>query len=309
MSDIMETLPTPESLDRHAAAAPEAEHLADVKAIEARKEAGAKNEAQMRDVLSAVQIKSSEIEEEDREENALAEKLAESAEMELATQGELDDPQAARQLTVDMNLVPLTVTGDGPGYYYDFNPYHSWQRWYTHNEGGVTEGKVHCDKDARKMHTYSLARGTGPGFTDDNYVTCWTKLYFAFWPRRNGHVRAYVPYTARGWYDIYANDKWHNSKSAKIDVDVEVQLLQNTWGGLVEDDLFNLKGDNIKRKDRIDVSRSLYSGGMPIGADKWVIAEVTLKAYAYASGSGSLARVSFWETDYLRVPYVRFDFS
>ena len=309
MSDMLETLPTTEWLDQQAEEIPEVEHGEDVQAIAARRETGKKSEAQMRDVLSALKIKSVDLDEENRQENALAEKLAEEAEKELAAAGDTDDQQLSTQLTLDLNLLPATVTGDGPGRYYDFHPYRCWNRWYTHNEGGITTGRVACDRSARRMHTYSRARGDGSGITDDNYVTSWVKLYFAFWPRRNGHVRAFVPYITRGWYQIYANDKWYNSKRAKIDVDVRVQLHQNYWGGYVRDDLFSLNDDNINRRGRIDRNRSLYSPGIPIGANKWVIAEVALKAYAYTSGGGSSAIVSFWDTDYVQVPYVRFDFS
>ena len=309
MNKMRESLPTAEWLDRHAAAAPDGEHLADVKAMLARREMGKKAEAEIRDVLGALKIKAVDVEAAEREDNAQAEKLVQTAEADLATIGHVEEAQLLEQITLDLNVLPATVTGDGPGQYYDFSPYHCWHRWYTHNEGGVTEGRVACDRTARRMHTYSRARGDGSGITDDNYVTSWVKLYFAFWPRRNGHVRAFVPYITRGWYQIYANDKWYNSKRAQIDIDVHVQLHQNYWGGYVKDDVFHLNSQNINRSGRIDTSRSLYSGGIPIGADSWVIAEVALKAYSYTSGGGSSAISSFWNTDYVHVPYVRFDFS
>jgi hypothetical protein len=309
MEELRRGLPKGDWLNKQAAIEPENEHAEDVKATKSYREIGKRNEAEMKDVLAKLNIRFSELEEKDRQEVADVEVLAEKAKTELAGQGPDDEAPLAEQLTLEMNAVPLTVTGSGPGHYYDFNPYHCWHNCYRHNEGGVTTGYSGCNRTSNRMQTYSYARGDGAGFWDDNYTTCWSKLYFAFWPRTNGHVRAYVPYQTRGWYHIYSNDKWYNSKSAKIDVDVHVRLHQNMWDGYVKDDVFHINSQNINRQGRIDLNRSLYSGSVAIGANQWVIAEVALRSQAYADGSGSNATVDFWGTDYVRVPYVRFDFA
>ena len=302
MTDMRTSLPKPEWIDQHAAKGPEAEQRDEVRAIEARREDAKRSEAEMADVLSALKIKSADLESQNSQASAAADKMAEAAEAELATPEGIEDTEILEQATIDANIVPATVTGDGAGHYYDFNPYHRWQRWDTHNEGGATEGRVSCSLAARKMYAYARARGDGSGITDDNYTTSWVKMYFALWPRQNGHVRALVPYTTRGYYQIYANDHWYDSKEAKIDVDMSIQLYQNYWGGYVRDDLFSLSSQNINRNGRLDMSRTMYSGGIPVSANKWVLAEVALKAYAYTSGGGSSALVSFWDNDYVYVP-------
>ena len=302
-------LPDREWLDQEAEREPEKQYAEEERAIAAHKEARKRTEAQTQDFLSRLRFKASDLEKENREENAYADESLKAVEEELASREEADETETMSLHSLDMNLAPQTVTGSGPGHYYDFNPYHCWWRWYTHNEGGRTTGRAGCSRSARKMYLDAYARGDGPGFWDDNYTTCWSKLFFAFWPRRNGHVRAFVPFTTRGWYRIYANDKWYNSKSAEVDLDVQVQLHQNYWGGRVKDDVFRIRSGNVNRSGRIDRSRTLYSGGIPVGANKWVIAEVTTRAHAYTSGGGSTARLAFWPPDNVFAPYVRFDFS
>lgn len=308
--DIMtQDLPNAEWIEEQAALEPEAEHAEAMKAIRDYKDIGKQNEAEMGDILSALKIKPSELDERERKEAEFATALADTAETELAGQGPGDDLDIARQITLETNILPETVSGTSPGNYYDHTPYNYWQRWYTHREGGSVEGRVSCDVTGRRLRSYSRARGDGAGFWNDNYTTSWTKFYYAFWPRRNGHVRAYVPFQTRGWYQIYANDKWYNDKSAKIEVDFSVKLRQNYWGGAVNDRVFSRRGDNINQNGRVDMNRSLYSGSIPVGANKWVIAEVAVRNYVHAQGGGSNATMSFWAPDRVFVPYVRFDFS
>jgi hypothetical protein len=309
MEHMTQTLPSAEWINEQAAYEPDAAHAENVNAIKAYKETAKQNEAELADVLAALKMKPSDIEARERAEADKAQVQGDAAEAALAGQGPDDDLELARQVTLDTNLVPQTVTGTGPGNFYDFTPYSSWQRWYTHNEGGTTIGRVSNNRTGRRMHSYSHAVGDGSGISDDNYVTSWTKFYYALWPRRNGHVRAFVPYTTRGSYNIYANDKWYNSKEAKIDVDFSVRLSQNYWGGHVTDHTFSRSSQNINQSGRVDLNRSVYSGSLPVGAGKWVIAEVAVKNHVYTSGGGSRATMNFEAPDGISVPYVRFDFS
>jgi hypothetical protein len=304
-----ELLASVEWLEEKAARGPEQEFIEEEQAIANKKEISKKNEAEMLDVTAALKIKTSALEDENKQEFVLATSLAEDAEKELASMAEVDDLDIIQQIVLDTNLDVLTVGGGGPGHYYDYNPYHGWGKVYKHNEGGVTTGSAGYSLSAKKMYPYAHARGEGSGIADDNDVTTWVKLYFAFWPRQNGHVRAYVPYYTRGWYQIRSNDKWYNSKEAVVDLDMNVQLFQNYWGGDIKNDVFRIKDDNINRNGRIDRSGSLYSGGIPVGANKWVIAEVAVRARVETEGSGSLATLNFKSPDNIYIPYVRFDFS
>lgn len=309
MNDMKATLPSLEWLDEQAAREPDREFEESELAIANHKDALKINEAEMLDLASAMKIKASSIEEENKSLVKFAEELAKQDEEELASKTEADDVEVIQQAMLDYSIDSQTVTGGGAGRYYDSNPYHGWGSVNRHNEGGVTSGSAAYNLAARKMFPYAHARGDGSGISDDNDVTTWTKLFFAFWPTQNGHVRALVPYTTRGYYRIYANDKWYNSKEARVDLDVRVRLHQNYWGGQVNEAVFDRFDDNINQSGRIDISRSLYSGSLAVSRDKWVIAEVAVRARVETEGSGSTATLSFRSPDSIFVPYVRFDFS
>ena len=308
---MIEQLPQGEWLDEHAQREPEQEFAENEVAIANTKEDRSKNEEEMREIItSVVKIKPKALEDEQKAENERAEALSAEAENMLAGQSSLDiDEKINRELMLESNAVIETVTGDGPGHYYDYNPYHGWGGVYRHNEGGLTTGSAGFDLAANKMFPYAYARGDGSGITDDNDVNTWTKLFFAFWPRRYGNVRVYVPYIVHGWYQIYSNDKWYNSKEATVDLDIQVQLYQNYWGGKRKADVFRLHDDNINRSGRIDRSGAIYSGSIPVGVNRWVIAEVAVRARVETEGSGSTARLDFRNPDFVRIPWVRFDFS
>ena len=303
-------LPSAEWLETEARLGPDTETAEQEAAVLATKTARREKEAQVLDVLAAVKMKAADLEARTRTEITSVDTLCAQAEEALAPAGEPDESGVMRQLAASAALVEAqTVAGTGPGNYYDYNPYHGWWAWYRHNEGGLTQGSGGFSLSGRRMYAYANARGDGWGITDDNYVVTYAKLFFGFWPRRNGHVRVYVPYVTRGWYTIYANDHWYDSKSAKLDVDVSVRLYQNYWSGAVRSDVFALSDDNINRSGRIDRSGSVYGASLPVGAGRWVIAEVQLRVYAYTSGGGSASRVSFRAPDSVFVPYARFDFS
>ncbi|MCK5681568.1 hypothetical protein KAI46_12235 [bacterium] len=308
---MINQLPTEEWIDEQAQEGPEQEFVENEVAIENTKEDRRKNEEEMKEIItSVVKIKPEALEEENKGENEKARILTEEAEKVLATKSDsVLDEEINTQLMIESNLVALTTGGATPGHYYDHHPYRGWGRVYRHNEGGVTTGSSGFNLAANKMFPYAYARGDGSGISDDNDVTTWVKLYFAFWPGRNGHIRVRIPYITRGWYQIRSNDKWYNSKEAKVDLEMHVKLHQNYWGGHAKKDLFQLSDDNINSNGRIDVDGSFYSGSIAVGANKWVIAEVAVRARTETEGSGSTARLDFRNPDYVRIPHVRFEFS
>ncbi|RUM65484.1 MAG: hypothetical protein DSZ03_02710, partial [Sulfurimonas sp.] len=307
---MIDQLPTKEWLDDHAQQEPEQEFVEHEVAIENTKEDRRKNQEELQDVItSIVNIKPEALEKEHKDANEKAHILTEEAEKALATTSDIFDTEINTQLMLDSNLVALTTGGAASGRYYDYHPYHGWGKSYIHNEGGVTRGSSGFNLAANKMFPYARARGDGSGISDDNDVTTSVKLYFAFFPKNIGHIRALVSYTTRGWYQIYSNDKWYNSKEALIDLEIGVRLYQNVWTGSRKKDVFSLHGDNINRKGRIDGSGNFFSESMAVGANKWVIAEVSVRAHVETEGSGSTAQLNFKSHDFIRIPYVRFDFS
>ncbi len=307
---MLDQLPTEKWLDNQAQQGPEQEFVEHEVAIENTKEDRRNNQEELEELLtSVIKIKPDALKKEYKDENDKAHILTEKSEKVLGTPSDIFDKEINTQLMLESNLVALTTRGTMPGYYYDFHPYHGWGRSYKHNEGGVTQGSSDFNLAANKMFPFAYARGDGSGITDDNDVTTSVKLFFAFFPRKIGHIRALVSYTTRGWYQIYSNDKWYNSKEAAVGLDIHVKLYQNYWSSSRKKDLFNLHDDNIHRNGRIDGNGTLFSESIAVGKNKWVIAEVSIKARVETEGSGSTALLNFKNNDFIRIPYVRFDFS
>ena len=307
---MINQLPTEEWLNDQAQQEPDKEFVAHEVAIENTKEDGRKNQEELEEIItSLVKIKPEALEKEHQDANEKAHILTQEAEDTLATTSDLFDANINTQLMISSNLVALTTGGSAAGNYYDYHPYHGWGKSYKHNEGGTTHGSSGFSLAANKMFPYAYARGDGSGVSDDNDVTTSVKLFFAFYPRNIGHIRALVSYTTHGWYQIYSNDKWYNSKEATVDFEIHVKLYQNFWTGSRKKDIFRLHDDNINRNGRIDRSGTFFSESMAIGANKWVIAEVSVRAHVETEGSGSTALLNFKNNDFIRIPYVRFDFS
>lgn len=309
MNEMFTTLPEATWLDEQATQEPDAEFKASEQAIAAKKELCKQKEAEIMDLASSMKISTSEIEKENQALSQFAENLAEQDEQAHASLTEVDDVDLIRQVAVSQAIGMETVAGGGAGRYFDSNPYHGWGRVDRHNEDGVTVGAYSWNLRARKMFPWAHARGDGSGITDDNDVTTWTKLFFAFWPRQNGHVRAFAPYVTRGTYRIFSDDKWYNSKEAKVHLEMHLRVGQNWWTDYVKDQVYYRFDDNINDKGRIDRSGSLYSPSLDIGAGKWVLAEVVVWAHVETEGGGSTATLNFSDPSYIHIPYVRFDFA
>lgn len=310
--DLQTILPTAEWLDE------QSEHDVEQEIQEANEffqqsiEMLQEKEAALIDLAQRSGISLSQIQTENNNANSLVDELFVLDEQEHENSTEPDDTAIIQQLVLEdaFDLDPLTVGGNRSGSYKDFHPYHGWGKVYKHNEGGKTIGSSATNKSARRMYPYAYARGDGIGITDDNDVTTWTKLFFAFWPSRRGIVRAYVPFKISGLYRIYSNDKWYNSKEAKVDLRVYAKLYQSYWGPQEQQQVFSRSDDNINQRSRIERDPALYTRPLQVGERKWVIAEVAVRAHVETEGSGSTGMLDFRpRANYIWVPYVRFDYA
>lgn len=307
---MMHQLPTEEWLNNQAQQKPAQEFVEHEVSIANAKEERRQNQEELETIITSVMKMNPEsLEKEHEDANEHARILTEEAEKTLATTSDIFDTQINTQLMMESNIVALTTGGTTAGRYYDFHPYFGWGKSYIHNEGGVTHGSSGFSLAANKMFPFASARGDGSGISDDNDVTTSVKLYFAFYPRAFGHIRALVSYNTRGWYQIHSNDKWYNSKEATVDLEIHVRLYQNVWTGSRKKDIFRLHDDNINRNGRIDENGTFFSGSTAVGKNKWVIAEVSVRAHVETEGSGSTALLNFKDNDFIRIPWVRFDFS
>lgn len=304
------SLPDPSWHDQEISQEAHAEFAEHERAIASHKEALKASEAELLDMASALNKSAADINKENEALNAATDERVALAEARRANRVDINDLEAARQLTLMGNAE--WVSGGTSGNYTDYNPYTGGGSVHRHNEGGVTQGSYRYDLDARKLHPYARARGDGVGITDDNDVTTYAHFNFWFLAGRIGHVRALVPYRASGNFDIYANDKWYNSKEAKLNLSIRLRLYQHgttVKTDFVSDTIFSLADDNINSDGRIDRSGSLYSPSLAVGANRWARALVQVRAHVETEGGGSSAILDFRKPDYIRVPYVRFDFS
>lgn len=310
--DLQAVLPTPEWLDQQAEQDPEQEFQEAEETFQQIKVMLQQKEAALEQLAQNSGISLSEIQTENNEANILADDFYQLDEQEHENPTEPDDTTIFQELVLEssVGLVPLTVGGGSSGSYSDHHPYHSWGKVYRHNEGGKTIGSYTIDKSAGKMYPYAYAKGDGSGISDDNDVTTWTKLFFAFWPSQRGIVRAYVPFKISGLYRIYSNDKWYNSKEAKVDLRVYAKLYQSYWGPQEQKQVFSRSDDNINQTNRIESDPALYTSPLQIGERKWVIAEVAVRVHVETEGSGSTGMLDFRpRANKIWVPYVRFDYA
>ncbi len=271
------------------------------------KEMARENEAEMMELVRHLKFQPEAIEQENAKEDEKAEIFAKQAETELQSE---DIEADLLEEELDQYVLEIQrAIGGAPGHYWDTLPCYSWGKVYRHNEGGLTVGSVRLSRSERKMFMFAKARGAGLGITDDNDVTVYGKFYYCFYPRKIGIVRVYVPAIFKGWYQLRSNDKWWNSKEAKAMMWLGVRLHQNYWGPKKEERIFYRGGGNISEANRLDFSRSIYSDPMAVGANRWVLAEVTCKLRVETEGSGTLAVLSFRRPDCIYIPGVRFEFS
>ncbi len=280
-------------------------------AILDKKEQGQESEAEMLELIKHLKFKPEAIEAEIQKEKELAEIKARETEEAFQLQKEegLCVETVGEEILDQLVLETNVVSGGTPGHYLDVTPYHFWCHVSRHNEGGVTRGSCSGSRASRKMFLYAHAQGDGLGWTDDNDVTTYGRFFYAFWPRKIGTVRVFLPVVTRGWYQIRSNDKWWNSKEAVVDLRASVRLYQNYWSPTVERRLFRRADDNINESGRLDLYQAFYSASMAVGANKWVIAQVSLRLRVETEGSGTLATLSFRNPDCIFIPGVRFELA
>lgn len=294
-----ELLATKQWLEQEAARKAEKEFAGAEAAIERHKESRKRHEKEVRDVVTALKLARA-LDEESQQQKEIAERASKQAEEELAGKAEVGYQQIAERFAFEAGIAGAVSDW--------VKPYAGTGLVNRHNEGGVTEGSYAYDLAASRMYPFAKAQGAGTGWTDDNDVTTYTTLYFAFLPPRVGNVRAYVQYVSNGWYQIRSDDTWNTSKEALIDLALTVTLAQNYWGGTVKRDIWHMEDDNIDDRDRLDQIGSLYSDPLDVGANKWVIAEVKVRAHVETEGSGSIGVLNFAYPDFLEFR-ARFHFA
>jgi hypothetical protein len=152
-----------------------------------------------------------------------------------------------------------------------------------------------------------FASGAGSGLfgTGAASFTVYLDWWFYFRPDTThfyGH-NIYVPFY--GFYIIYADDGFWDSKEAAAKIDLSARGYQYNYKPQSTNSLFNVDSQNINMNDRFDGWRTMYYGDLLGGGDTAYLL-VSASFYVYARGGGSHAEWDFSSgaANYVGLPWV-----
>lgn len=212
-----------------------------------------------------------------------------------------------RQSTIEL---PVPAPTEHPGFIYS-------EIAAPHTSGWITpyyatfhgsDGSVYWQ--GYNPGTFDLddwASGAGSGLfgTGAGSFTAYIDWWFNFRPETTkfyGH-NIYVPYY--GFYILYADDGFWDSKEAAARIDLSAKGYQYGFKPASSNNLFNTSSQNINVNDRFDGWRSMYYGDLLAGGDQAYLL-VSSSFYVYARGGGSHAEWNFstGNANYIGVPWV-----
>jgi hypothetical protein len=167
--------------------------------------------------------------------------------------------------------------------------------WQGYNPGNI-DLWVACDGSGSGIF--------GTGACSGNIIVDWWFSYNAPQNRNYGHT-IWVPY--HGFYILYADDGFWDSKEAHARIDLSAAGYQYNWKATTSANVFDMQSQNINVNDRFDGWRTTYYADL-LGADRAYL-RVSASFYVYARGGGSTAQLNFSDGDanYLGVPWVFID--
>ena len=155
-----------------------------------------------------------------------------------------------------------------------------------------------------------VANGGGSGIfgTGAGSFTVYMDWWFAYSPRENrnyGHT-IWVPF--HGFYILYADDGFWDSKEAHARIDLSAVGYQYNYKATGSTNVFDIGSQNINVNDRFDGWRTMYYSDLLGGIDRAYL-RVSASFYVYARGGGSTAQLNFSDgsANYIGVPWVHVD--
>jgi hypothetical protein len=144
----------------------------------------------------------------------------------------------------------------------------------------------------------------GTGACSGTLIVDWWFSYDAPQNRNYGHT-IWVPF--HGFYILYADDGFWDSKAAHARIDVSAVGYQYNYKATASTNVFDIDSQNINVNDRFDGWRTTYYADL-LGADRAYL-RVSASFYVYARGGGSTAQLNFSDgnANYLGVPWVYID--
>lgn len=154
-----------------------------------------------------------------------------------------------------------------------------------------------------------FANGAGSGIfgTGAASFTVYMDWWFSYKPltNRNYAHTIWVPF--HGFYIVYADDGFWDSKEAHARIDLSAVGYQYNYKAPGSTNVFDIQSQNINVNDRFDGWRTMYYSDL-LGADQAYL-RVSASYYVYARGGGSTAQLNFSDGDanYMGMPWVYID--
>lgn len=183
-----------------------------------------------------------------------------------------------------------------------FTPYYGTLHW---SDGSV----VWQGYNPGNIDLWDACNGSGSGIfgtgaCGGTLVMDWWFTYVAPQNRYYGHT-IWVPF--HGFYIIYADDGFWDSKEAHARIDLSAIGYQYNYKASGGTNVFDMDSQNINVNDRFDGWRTMYYPDL-LGADRAYL-RVSASYYVYARGGGSTAQLNFSDgnANYMGVPWVYVD--
>lgn len=156
------------------------------------------------------------------------------------------------------------------------------------------------------LNVWTRATGAGSGIagTGAGSFHAYVDWWFKFRPDTSRYYShsIYVPFN--GFYIARADDKWYNSKRARVSIGLSARGYQYNWKGTASTNRLSIDDDNVNVNRRFDGWQNFNYSSL-LAADQAYL-RVSLDLYVYARGGGSLAELNFatGDANKLGVPVV-----
>lgn len=143
-----------------------------------------------------------------------------------------------------------------------------------------------------RVHAKAAGDGSGICGTGEDSGNAAVDWLWHFRPVKTGYNDFQISIPLNGFYVVYADDGWSDSKEASISIDLWVEAEQYNWKAGTQTNLISIDSQNIDVNDRFDqVHNSYYSALLAEGDE--AILHVQLFFDVKARGGGSHAELNF----------------
>jgi hypothetical protein len=184
--------------------------------------------------------------------------------------------------------------------------------WFTPYYGTLhgSDGSVYWQGyNPGNIDLSDFANGAGSGLfgTGAGSFTVYMDWWFSYNAPQNRNYSNTIWVPFHGFYILYADDGFWDSKEAHARIDLSAVGYQYNYKATASTNVFDMDSQNINVNDRFDGWRTMYYSDL-LGADQAYL-RVTASFYVYARGGGSTAQLNFsaGSANFMGVPWVYVD--